>query len=411
MSLWLFWPDAALAQHLGIAQLLEVFREPAERRGTILKANGFAFQTSYAAGQTTCFRYGRLQPDVYGDAYEETITYCATGSLSYATFSPDHATNLKFQLMRKFDFRDMGAFTSPAGLLKNLYQRRGMKVETANTKDGRGEEMWLFQFYEDQTLADTAPLARVDTTQGREETVRKNLKGNFYALLIGINEYQDRRIPDLSFPLSDVGQLSQVLNQRYNFSERRTTILTNPTRKAILRAFDELVYQLQKDDNLLIFFAGHGRQDEKSQQGYWLPSDAENEYNDDWLSNSTIRDQLRRFSCQHILVISDACFSGELISTRGERPTRAIEQLYGRRSRRAITSSGNTVVPDRSVFVNFLVKRLRENNRAFLPASDLFVSMREAVINNSSLDQVPMYGHIQQAGDEGGEFIFIRKSP
>ena len=236
------------------------------------------------------------------------------------------------------------------------------------------------------------------------------LKGNFYALVIGVNDYTDRRIPDLTFPIQDAANLKHVLTDTYTFPERNITSLSNPTRKAILRAFDDLTYKLRKDDNLLIFFAGHGRQEEKSQQGYWLPTDAENDYNDDWLSNSTIRDQLRRFTCQHVLVISDACFSGELISTRGgNQPTKAIQQLYSLRSRRAITSSGNTVVPDRSVFINYLVQRLTENSKPYLTASELFVSMREAVINNSSLKQVPMYGYIQQAGDEGGDFIFVRR--
>jgi hypothetical protein len=31
------------------------------------------------------------------------------------------------------------------------------------------------------------------------------------------------------------------------------------------------------------------------------------------------------------------------------------------------------------------------------------------VINNSPNQQIPQYGDIQQAGDEGGDFIFIKR--
>ena len=37
----------------------------------------------------------------------------------------------------------------------------------------------------------------------------------------------------------------------------------------------------------------------------------------------------------------------------------------------------------------------------------LFTNFRTAVLNNSPTE--PQYGIIQNAGDEGGEFMFIRK--
>jgi hypothetical protein len=38
---------------------------------------------------------------------------------------------------------------------------------------------------------------------------------------------------------------------------------------------------------------------------------------------------------------------------------------------------------------------------------DLSVSFKAAVINNSR--NAPQFGEIQDAGDEGGDFVFIRK--
>ena len=65
-------------------------------------------------------------------------------------------------------------------------------------------------------------------------------------------------------------------------------------------------------------------------------------------------------------------------------------------------------VPDKSVFIEYLVQRLEENENEMLPAEMLFSSFKIAVMNNSE-GQVPQFGDIQGAGDEGGDFVFLKK--
>ena len=65
-------------------------------------------------------------------------------------------------------------------------------------------------------------------------------------------------------------------------------------------------------------------------------------------------------------------------------------------------------VPDKSVFIEYLVKRLYENERDLLPSEQLFSSFKIAVMNNSQ-GQVPQFGDIQGAGDEGGDFVFLKR--
>ena len=81
--------------------------------------------------------------------------------------------------------------------------------------------------------------------------------------------------------------------------------------------------------------------------------------------------------------------------------------LYNLPSRKAMTSGTLTEVPDRSSFVKFLIERLDENKEICLSSEQLFSSFRIAVINNS--DVIPQYGEIKNVGDQGGDFIFIRK--
>ena len=59
--------------------------------------------------------------------------------------------------------------------------------------------------------------------------------------------------------------------------------------------------------------------------------------------------------------------------------------------------------------MEFLAKRLRDNNEMYLDTQKLYTSLRDAVINNSPIHQTPLYGAIGETGDEGGDFIFIKR--
>ncbi len=59
-----------------------------------------------------------------------------------------------------------------------------------------------------------------------------------------------------------------------------------------------------------------------------------------------------------------------------------------------------------SPFTYFLVNELKTNNSPMLTVSQLSGNVERAVANN--VDQVPESGVLQGAGDELGEFIFIR---
>ena len=168
-----------------------------------------------------------------------------------------------------------------------------------------------------------------------------------------------------------------------------------------------------KNDNLLVFYAGHGYWDELYREGYWLPSDAEQANRANWVSNSDIQRAFRAIQSRHILLLSDACFAGSLLATRypflsGQMDSQdAIKALYSLPSRRAITAGNFTEVPDQSAYKFYLGKYLQQNNQKYLDAGSLFAGIKLPIINNSKA--TPQYGVIQETGDEGGEFIFVRR--
>jgi hypothetical protein len=235
------------------------------------------------------------------------------------------------------------------------------------------------------------------------------IEGSFYALLIGINEYHDPQLPNLDHPVKDAESLYNVLVTHYLFDPQNVILLRNVARADINDALDLLAQKITPEDNLLIFYAGHGWWDEKANIGYWLPSDAKRNLKAEWFRNSTLCDYIKEINSKHTLLITDACFGGSIFKTRSlslEAP-RAIQMLYDLPSRKAMTSGTITEVPDQSSFIKYLVERLYENQEKCISSEQLFASFRIAVINNS--DVIPQYGEIKNVGDEGGDFIFIRR--
>ena len=172
---------------------------------------------------------------------------------------------------------------------------------------------------------------------------------------------------------------------------------------------DNLTKHITSNDNLLIFYAGHGSFDKDANIGYWLPSNAREISTAEWFGNSQLVDYLKKIKSKHTLLITDACFSGSIFTARSafSGATLAIEKLYELPSRKAMTSGTLTEVPDQSSFAMYLIDRLENNMEQYISAQQLFSNIRDAVINNS--DAVPQYGEIKNVGDEGGDFIFIRK--
>lgn len=234
-------------------------------------------------------------------------------------------------------------------------------------------------------------------------------EGRYYALIIANQEYTDNGFITLNNPVNDAEKLYQVLTTEYIFDAENIVFLKNANYLQMIHAFDELSNKITANDNLLIFYAGHGYWDEVKKLGYWLPVDAQKNGTAYWIPNSRICDYLKATNSRHTLLIADACFSGSIFKTRlaSDNAPAGIQRLYELPSRKAMTSGYLKTVPDESVFIQYLTKRLDENKEKYLSADMLFSSFRQAVLNNSQTE--PQYGTIQNTGDEGGEFIFIRR--
>ncbi|MEZ5652166.1 MAG: caspase family protein [Burkholderiaceae bacterium] len=237
--------------------------------------------------------------------------------------------------------------------------------------------------------------------------------GRYHALIIGNNEY--RNLPILESAVPDARRVDAVLSEKYGFETR---LLLNVGRAEILGALYDLRRKLTPRDNLLIYYAGHGWLDEQTDEGYWLPVNAEQESTATWISNASLTAAIRAMEAKHVMIVADSCFSGRLtreVLTELRTPSH-VQRMAALRARTALTSGGLEPVLDgggtgnHSVFASAFLGAL-ESNRDAIDMSALFSRVRRAVALEA--DQIPEYGDIRRAGHQGGDFVFVpaRRGP
>lgn len=250
-----------------------------------------------------------------------------------------------------------------------------------------------------------------------------NLKlGNYYALLIGNAQYD--RMEQLVTPLNDIDRARRVLEDKYGFT---VFTLNDGNNVAMMQAINDLSEILTEDDNLLLFYAGHGSrlQTGSVETGYWLPKNAERPpRNTYWVPNQFVTGHLARLKAKRVLVVADSCYAGLLSSEPsmlllGDNAPQYsnpdfLKFKLSKRSRLLLSSGGDRPVLDEggdghSVFASAFLDEL-ENNSNLLASPELFLRIRDRVERGAGLsgfDQSPELKTIKAAGHEVGDFFFV----
>jgi len=234
--------------------------------------------------------------------------------------------------------------------------------------------------------------------------------GRYQALVIG--NYTYKHLPKLETAEKDARVVHELLAREYGY---QSVLLLNATRDELIRNLDRLRQELTERDNLLIYYAGHGHLDKLTGEGFWLPVDAEEDSQVEWIPLSTVTRMLLASTAKHAIVVADSCYSGTLTRDSGAHLAtgagRAAElkRLSQKRARKALTSGGLEPVVDggrngHSVFAGAFLDALR-GNREVIDGHQLYLALRRNVVLNAR--QTPQYADIRFAGDEGGDFLFV----
>lgn len=252
--------------------------------------------------------------------------------------------------------------------------------------------------------------------------------GRSLIAVIGIDQY--RAMSPLSNAVNDAcGTLR--LFQQLGFEQATEPLLDeSATAIAINRLVSDDLVTLDVEDNLVLFFAGHGTTTVRKfpdgiaiKTGYLVPFDATNGNGKiaSWIKLDAWLDDVSRLPARHILVILDACYSGialsSLIKWRGSpvwSSNESFEHLHRLRSRRIITSAldhqqamDSGPVQGHSLFTGCLIqaltKELGQDGRMMTTGSELSVHLRHRVTTYPQSQQTPDFGAL--ALDDRGEMI------
>ena len=283
--------------------------------------------------------------------------------------------------------------------------------------------------------------------------------GQYYALIIGINDYQPS-LDSLKTPVNDAKKIDAILREKYGFN---TTLLTDdtalkPTRAGIYKALIEINDKLTENDNLLIYYAGHG--DISFNRYHWLPQDADSKDDSNWISLDDIKKKIDYppMKAKRVLIVADSCYPAGLIAsvisatpiatasinvpllaTRSPTTTTIIGSMSAptsmpnladtspeaqvgwikakseNLSRTALTSGLLEPVPDvdsgngLSIFANAFLEALTKNDDV-ISAEQIYLEISPEVfakVKKIGKNQMPAYGAIPNTGHNFGEFFFV----
>lgn len=240
--------------------------------------------------------------------------------------------------------------------------------------------------------------------------------GRRLALVIANQAYQ--HWPKLSTATADGEAIAGMLRQRFGY---QVSMVRDGSRQQMLSALQSLRQSAGPQDQILIYYAGHGQMDTVTARGYWIPVDGDEKDISRWVSVIDVTDQLSAMQARHVLVVADSCYAGTMMRSllpqvdealTAEQRRAPLRFLSERRARVALTSGGLEPVVDggsvdHSLFARSLLDVLGQVQGP-VAAQELFgaVSSRFAYLGRRlHLQQQPQYAPIGFAGHEAGDFV------
>ena len=234
-------------------------------------------------------------------------------------------------------------------------------------------------------------------------------KAKNYLLIVGIDNYQ--HWPALNNAVRDANDVASTLIGKYNFDFSNVTLITNDqaTRANIYNTLRGFIEKVTPQDNLMIYYSGHGYFDELLNEGYWVPVEAQQGSDSEYLSNTAMLKILENVNSQHTFIVADACFSGSLFADRSRGYAENVERY---KSRWGLASGRLETVSDgaygeNSPFADSFIEFLKTNDKDKVAVSELVQYVKLNVAETAN--QTPIGNPLKSLGDEGGEFVFYKK--
>lgn len=224
-----------------------------------------------------------------------------------------------------------------------------------------------------------------------------------YALLVANSNYRDPSFPKLKSPIKDIKKIEKVLLEKYGW---KVKTLENPGNREVFDWIQSLIHSPEKidseaskfddEDELFIYFAGHGVYDDKgTREGYLIMNDSDTKqpYRNSCIGYSELQTWLDQSDCKHILLSIHACYGGTFIDavkkkhqaprvTQGDNQEddgnisiETAQAQLGKYVSRHVMAGGSKLVidhPDGSTFADKIVEQLENPNaKKYVTGTDL----------------------------------------
>lgn len=235
-----------------------------------------------------------------------------------------------------------------------------------------------------------------------------------YALLFATDQYDNWN--DLVNPIYDATAIAKELEDRYGFEVKIVENADQDEVMVTLREYAQLKYKPQ--DQLFVFFAGHGQFDEVVGEGYVVARNSRKRdvSKNSYISHNRLRNNINNIPCDHIALVMDVCFGGTfdplLASSRDIYDeidnNEYIAKKLSMKTRKFLTSGGKVYVSDgvrgnHSPFAARFLEALKSNG-----GEDRLLTFSEVNLSMQKLHTTPRFGSF--GGDEAGsEFLFIAR--
>lgn len=252
---------------------------------------------------------------------------------------------------------------------------------------------------------------------GKDNAAMLSANRKDYALIFATDKYD--HWDDLVNPINDAKTIASILNDKYDF---QIEIVENASLEEILsKLTDYNTKKFNLQDQLFIFFAGHGSFDEVLGEGYVVASNSlENDRGrTTYLPHTVLRQRVENIKSEHIFLAMDVCFGGtidpRLAGSRGAdeySDASDIEYLVrklSKRTRKFLTSGSKEYVPDgtagkHSPFAAKFIQALL----AVGDGNDRILTLTELQTYFLKLHTEPRFGSFG-SDDKASDFVFVTK--
>lgn len=146
---------------------------------------------------------------------------------------------------------------------------------------------------------------------------RKNPSG--IAVIIGVKNYENN-VPIVDYALNDAKSIKNMIAKSLGYDEENIIYIEDPTKGKMEEIFGTqedykgMLYDYVKDSKseVFVYYSGHGASDIKSRAAYFVPKEANPDYiRHSGYSMATLYGNLAKLPASKIIVVTDACFSGQ----------------------------------------------------------------------------------------------------